>query len=428
MNIKLIAKTGLKKLEAMGIEKAFVSAYKYTNMELQTEFEEIGLLREVDEIKVEIRIIHENKTANKRMTISGLEDLEEAVKQVVETAKHSLEDPAFSMAKNTHLKAHYGIVEADKDKMYSLLEKFLKEKKEKYPEIKESSSIVFSRYEYYGVSNQGSKIIESNGYYSIKTIYTAVKDEKSSSLNYKFGLTKDLPDNLLEFQGLGKQYEETIEQIDQRIFTDKFEGDVIFSPDTVDMLVCSLTPELGGLNLVEKTSIFYDKLNEKILSDKITLVATPSNPKLALRNLVSQDNYLTEYGKVIENGVLKRFNVSKYVSNKTDFEHSNIPLNYYEMDPGEVTLQDMIKDIKKGILVNRISSGNPNKNKDFSGIVKNSYYIEDGEIKYPISEIMITGNIVEMLNNVVSISQERENRGNAILPWVRCSNVLVSGK
>ncbi|MCK5131963.1 MAG: hypothetical protein KAR40_07415 [Candidatus Sabulitectum sp.] len=61
-------------------------------------------------------------------------------------------------------------------------------------------------------------------------------------------------------------------------------------------------------------------------------------------------------------------------------------------------------------------------------MAKNSYYIENGEIKYPVSETMVAGNLKEMLKNIRHISKERVNNGGFIVPWITFSGVTVSGK
>jgi PmbA protein len=76
----------------------------------------------------------------------------------------------------------------------------------------------------------------------------------------------------------------------------------------------------------------------------------------------------------------------------------------------------------------RFSGGRPSNSGDFAGVAKNSYLIEDGEIKYPVSEVMVSGNFAEMLRNVKAVSRERVNFGHAISPWVAVSGVTISGK
>ena len=93
---------------------------------------------------------------------------------------------------------------------------------------------------------------------------------------------------------------------------------------------------------------------------------------------------------------------------------------------GDESLNDMIKSTDKGIVLCRFSGGNPSDNGDFSGVAKNSYYIENGKIKYPISETMISGNICEMFNNIISISKETIDFGNSIYPWIKFDGVTIS--
>ena len=113
-------------------------------------------------------------------------------------------------------------------------------------------------------------------------------------------------------------------------------------------------------------------------------------------------------------------------SNKTQQSRAVNNGGAHIVEPGDKALNDMILEIDKGILLSRFSGGSPSDNGDFSGVAKNSYYIENGEIKYPISETMISGNICEMLNNIKDISKETINDGSSIYPWVQFSGLTIS--
>ena len=86
----------------------------------------------------------------------------------------------------------------------------------------------------------------------------------------------------------------------------------------------------------------------------------------------------------------------------------------------------MIKNIDQGILLARFSGGNPASNGDFSGVAKNSYYIENGKIMYPISETMVSGNIREMFENLDEVSSDRIDFGSGILPWISFNGITIS--
>ena len=86
----------------------------------------------------------------------------------------------------------------------------------------------------------------------------------------------------------------------------------------------------------------------------------------------------------------------------------------------------MIASIDQGLLLCRYSGGAPNDKGDFSGVAKNSYYIEKGRVAWPVSETMVSGNIVELLHKVDAVSRERVDFGNEITPWVRISELTIS--
>ena len=79
-----------------------------------------------------------------------------------------------------------------------------------------------------------------------------------------------------------------------------------------------------------------------------------------------------------------------------------------------------------GALVNRLSMGRPASNGDFSGVIKNSFAIEGGKQGTALSETMITGNVAQMLKDVVAVSRERIDTGAFLLPWVRIGNLHFS--
>ena len=86
----------------------------------------------------------------------------------------------------------------------------------------------------------------------------------------------------------------------------------------------------------------------------------------------------------------------------------------------------MVADVDKGVLITRFSGGRPSDNGDFSGVAKNSYYIEDGEVKFPLSETMVSGNLAAVLRNICAISRERVDSGSSILPWIRVGGIGIS--
>ena len=98
----------------------------------------------------------------------------------------------------------------------------------------------------------------------------------------------------------------------------------------------------------------------------------------------------------------------------------------YIVDTGEKSHAELIKNVEKGVLLARFSGGSPANNGDFSGVAKNSYYIENGHIMFPLSETMVSGNIREMFENLDAISSDCIDFGSCILPWISFKGITVS--
>ena len=78
----------------------------------------------------------------------------------------------------------------------------------------------------------------------------------------------------------------------------------------------------------------------------------------------------------------------------------------WDIAAGTTPLDALLAGVPRGALVDRLSMGRPAANGDFSGVIKNSFAIRDGEVGHALSETMISGNVAQMLRDV-----ERRQRG-----------------
>ena len=167
-------------------------------------------------------------------------------------------------------------------------------------------------------------------------------------------------------------------------------------------------------------------LDKKIASSKLSIHSHPLSDKISDGYFITSDGYVAENSTIIEKGILKTHLLGIYGSNKLDKNRSVNDGGAYIIDPGQKSHDEVIKNIDEGILLCRFSGGYPSSNGDFSGVAKNSYYIENGKLQYPITETMVSGNIKEMFTNINSISKECIDFGDRILPWISFSGITAS--
>ena len=121
------------------------------------------------------------------------------------------------------------------------------------------------------------------------------------------------------------------------------------------------------------------------------------------------------------------FVVSWYFSKKLDRPMTTGPTDWV-IEPGQTSLDEIIASTERGIVLGQYSGNMPNANLDFSGVAKNSFYVEDGKIVGPTTETLIAGNFVSALESIRAVSSETIDFGYRRYPWVAVSGVTVSTK
>jgi len=221
---------------------------------------------------------------------------------------------------------------------------------------------------------------------------------------------------------------------------------VIFTPRTLFSLLWRLKSGASAQSIYEDVSPIKDKKGEKIFSEKLTVTDNPHSAINPAARGFDDEGVPTRKFKVIENGVLKNFyNNLEYAAklNVSPTGHgykkamwggetiSIAPtptLANLTISPGDDSLDDMIKKIKRGILVVGVlgaHSGNI-PNGDFSIGINPGLYIENGEIVGRVKDGMIAGNIYDVMKRATSIEDKVHITQSGIFPAITFDDVKFS--
>nr|MDO8133250.1 TldD/PmbA family protein [Candidatus Njordarchaeum guaymaensis] len=119
--------------------------------------------------------------------------------------------------------------------------------------------------------------------------------------------------------------------------------------------------------------------------------------------------------------------------NKHTFAVANHPTNI-SIKPGNINFDDLVREIKEGILIEQFSWLNPEQfSSGFSTEIRNAYLIKNGEIKQPLKGGMVAGKVFDLMKNISGISNSAEIESGAtaftiVAPYIRFENVTVAGK
>ncbi len=421
----------LKKLKAAGIDHANCSLNKSTTYEMNVEAGKMTLIRTVFNNDLNMYVIKNNQSGV--YSINKLEQaaIDKAIAQVIEIAESSEPDPAHAIAETQpHAQLSAGPEKPDQDLMYERFMQFLKDVETKYPKIMlENAYFKFSHNNSFIANTNGNEFTIAKGIYRLSSMFSGKDGEKSSSFNYTGFSSQQLDQKLIDYGSIDYLLAQSSEQIETKPLTGKFVGDIIVTPDCIgDFLSYLFGITIRDGALVAGTSMYKDSLNKQVADSRLTVHSRPLGPEIDDGYYLTGDGYRAENSTIIDKGVLNTFLLSLYGANKTGLTRAVNNGGCYVIEPGEKSLDEIISNTERGIVLARYSGGSPSQNGDFSGVAKNSYFIEKGKIQYPITETMVAGNLIDMQHNIVDISKERVNFGSGIHPWIAFSGITISGK
>lgn len=423
------AEFALESLKKAGAEKAQVTASNTVKQELNVEANEISLFRTVVNQNLTLKVIKDQRLATTNVNKLDRESILKASAEVMEILKAGSPDEAYDISA-VPAKKHFehGVMQPDQDKMYSRLDELMETNRKEFPLIiQEGVTIDHSKFDHVLLNSNGVEFTSTQGHYDFSSMFTAKNNGKASSFNYTGGSLRELSRPLMDNFGLRELLGQSSEQIETKAVPEKFVGDLILTPHCLQSFLYNLLGMLSDGPMISGTSLLKDKLGQKITSP-FSVKAEPRGNDFASHEYYNTDGFESENMTIIDQGILKSFRLSLYGSKKTGKERAKSAGTNMYVSGGNDSREDLIKSVKKGILLCRFSGGNPGENGDFSGVAKNSYYVENGKILYPVSETMISGNILDLFSHVEGLSKEQINFGSSRFPWMRAVGATVSGK
>ena len=161
------------------------------------------------------------------------------------------------------------------------------------------------------------------------------------------------------------------------------------------------------------------KLGQKIVDERVNIYSDPLHPEVPTSTWNGEGMPLKKT-TWIENGVVKNLAYSRFWAQKQGVEAVPFPPNFI-MDGGSASLQDLIKGTKRGILVTRlwyIRSVDP-QTLLYTGLTRDgTFYIENGQIRYPVKNFRFNESPIIMLNNLEELGQQ-VRVGGSLIPYMK---------
>ncbi len=429
--LKNIASLALKKTTQAGAQTAYCTVSESRTKEFNVDGGEFSLFRTLFDRNLALTAFLDHRKGSVSGNKFDEESVSELAMECVKAAEGSQPDPAWEIAEGNGEKEFLsGVYEPDTEKLFFRTKELMEDISSRYPKILVEQLIVTHKsVDSVYMSTTGNTYCSKYGYYNVSLMFSAHDGEKSSSFYGTDVTLDDLETSFIDCAHFARELEEVEKQVDTRSAQGKFVGTVVFAPGCLASTLYSVCTNFASDGVIlDGTSVWKDMLGKKVADERITVSLNPRDPRVVCGENYTTEGYLSEDYDIIKDGVLNRFMLSRYVANKTG--HTAAPNSSFALvvKNGDVPIEEIIKGIDKGILVGRFSGGSPAGNGEFSGVAKNGFFIENGKITDAVSETMISGNLVTMLNNLVAVSRETLVDGGIVVPYMAFDGITVSGK
>lgn len=197
---------------------------------------------------------------------------------------------------------------------------------------------------------------------------------------------------------------------------------VLFAAEVATSLFGHLVGAISGGNVYRKSTFLLDSLGQQILPEWLTIEEHPHLLKGLASTPFDSEGVCTRRRDIVKDGILQTWLLTSYAARKLGLHSTGHAggIHNWRIAGQEHDFADMLKQLGTGLLVTELmGQGVSGITGDYSRGAA-GFWVENGEVQYPVSEITIAGNLKEMLRNIVSIGSDIETRSN-----IQCGSVLL---
>lgn len=198
---------------------------------------------------------------------------------------------------------------------------------------------------------------------------------------------------------------------------------VLFEASLSSSLIGHMVSAISGGSLYRKSSFLLDSIGKQIFPSDIQLRELPHLPKGLASCAFDEEGVATKDRSIIENGVVQGYFLSSYSARKLGLHSTgnaggnhNLILTCAE----PLSFKALLRKMNKGLLVTELLGHGVNGvTGDYSRGAM-GFWVENGEISYPVEEITIAGNLKTMLKGIIGVGSDVIVRGSK-----QCGSILI---
>ena len=204
---------------------------------------------------------------------------------------------------------------------------------------------------------------------------------------------------------------------------------VVFSPQMASGLVGHIISALSGSAIYRKSSFLADRLGEQAVAAHVGLIEEPLLRGQLGSAAFDGDGVATWSKSFVDAGVISNYLLSSYSARRLGMQTTGNAggVHNLTLTGRALALDDLLADIDQGLYVTELMGQGVNTvTGDYSRGAA-GFWIENGELAYPVDGVTIAGRLQDMLQQIEAIGDDVDLRGNVRTPSVRITQMMVAG-
>lgn len=358
--------------------------------------------------------------------ISEVKELIKAIEEILSVQENSNEN-SFCQGNVSSVNEFKGNID------YEIIKKdllSLNDIKEEYPLIK-AIEVSFEHAETYdGIKNKVYDASMEQGDY-LNSYGVSITLEKDGEAKVVYASYFDKEYNFEEFKKYLKNKIETslIKFNSKSIETNKYK--VILANNVVTDLLTTFVDAFYSKNIAFKNSVLTGKFNEKVFSDKISIIEDSLNG--VVKEAFDSEGTLKHYQEIVKNGVfVKEINDLEYaLKNNLEPTGNAGSINNLYLETGNLSYEELLEKLDNGIIISDVfglHSGIDKKTGNIS-VQAEGFEVKDRKICGGLNMIILASNIFEIFGNVLEVGNDLTKESISVLaPSILLENITITGK
>lgn len=202
---------------------------------------------------------------------------------------------------------------------------------------------------------------------------------------------------------------------------------VVYSRKMAARLLGQFVGAASGTHVYRESSFLAGLIDTMVANEIVTIVDDGHIPGGLGSKPFDGEGLPTTRRNIIENGKLATYLIDVYSGRKLGVAPNGGGVSNMYLEPGDASYEDIIGSVDNGLYLTGVSGPGFNATNGNYSLGAHGIWIENGELAYPVSEITVAGNVLEMFKAIEMIGNDLQFDSSLVSPTIKIGEMMVGG-